>query len=60
VVEPAEPVEDVLERRDAVSETRRLLIAEAFAEVGEPLPKAGQPVFGLLGLFRRRPSGAGG
>ena len=55
LLEPAESLEDVLERLEAVAEPRRLLVAEALGQVGEALPKAGQRPAGeeLLELFRR-------
>ena len=55
ILEPAESLEDVLERLDAVAEPGRLLVAEALGQVGEALPKAGQRPAGeeLLELFRR-------
>ncbi len=40
--EPAEPLEELLERVDAVAETGRFFVAEAFGQVGQSLPETGQ------------------
>ena len=56
MLEPAESFEDALERLQTVAESCCFLVAEAFAQVIEPLPKAGQgPVHEeLIELLRRR------